>query len=372
MTALIRYEAARQALADARLIDEVKAVVLLSDRMKLYARQAKDREMMANAVDIRLRAERELGVMLKAAKDAGQLGKGRPKKAAEPDDENGQTPDHFPRATLEEAGIDKYLSSIAQKRASISQQAFELMVQTTRERLLSDRAKVVENMPGGGAAVAHNRVEPGTSADFFPTPPWATRALVEHVLKHLRRDGQCKFQTAWEPACGHGHMAEPLGEYFKKVYASDLHPYGYGDAGVDFLTTKLDGFDWIITNPPFDDVTEKFVLRALELDVTGVAMFVRLQWLETTGRYERIFSKTPPSQVAIFSERVPIHKGRWDPEGDTLTAYIWLLWIKGMPPQPPFWIPPGCSKALTRPDDVARFTQVPVQRRGPPPAEDAA
>ena len=31
-------------------------------------------------------------------------------------------------------------------------------------------------------AVMAQRVEPKDSADDFPTPPWATRALVEHVL----------------------------------------------------------------------------------------------------------------------------------------------------------------------------------------------
>jgi hypothetical protein len=39
----------------------------------------------------------------------------------------------------------------------------------------------------------------------------------------------------WEPACGEGHMAEPLREYCDDIIASDLHDYGYGEAGIDFL-----------------------------------------------------------------------------------------------------------------------------------------
>ena len=31
-------------------------------------------------------------------------------------------------------------------------------------------------------AVMAQRTEPSDSQDFFPTPPWATRALMEHVL----------------------------------------------------------------------------------------------------------------------------------------------------------------------------------------------
>jgi len=230
-------------------------------------------------------------------------------------------------------------------------------------------------LPGGGLAIAHQRVEPADSLDYFPTPPWATRALIEHVFDHLGRRGHCGWQVCWEPACGEGHMAEPLAEYFREVVASDIKDYGYGEHVVDFLTCeqlarKYDA-DWIITNPPFADKTEQFVLKALQLAGTGVAMFTRLQWLETTGRYERIFSKHPPSLIAFFAERVPIHKDRYLPDGDTLTAYIWLVWVKGLAPQAPIWIPPGRSVALTKPDDAERFTQHPVQRRGAPTAEAA-
>lgn len=211
------------------------------------------------------------------------------------------------------------------------------------------------SLPGGGLAIAHRRIEP-EGLDYFPTPPFATRALVEHVLAHLRRDKQCKLQKAWEPACGKGHMAEPLKEYFREVLATDIEDRGYQECIADFLACDHpQNSDWIITNPPFGDKTEKFILKALSLDVTGVAMFTRLQMLEGTGRYERIYKNRPPSLVAFFSERVPIHKGRWVVNGDTMTAYAWLLWIKGMEPQPPFWIPPGCRAALSKPEDAARL-----------------
>jgi hypothetical protein len=52
---------------------------------------------------------------------------------------------------------------------------------------------------------------------------------------------------------------------------------------------------------------------------------------------------------------VNLCKGRWDPDGGTATAYCWLVWIKGVSPRPPFWIPPGCRKALTLPTDRERF-----------------
>jgi hypothetical protein len=228
------------------------------------------------------------------------------------------------------------------------------------------QAPEFSSMPSGGLAIAHRRVEPDDSRDFFPTPPWATRAFVEHVLTHLDRRGHCQFQSAWEPACGEGHMSSVLGEYFRSVAATDVLDYS-GEKAIphfyrelDFLSPEAEQFaalvpsDWIITNPPFNCSVD-FVLKALQLASTGVAMFVRMAWLETEGRYERIFRDRPPTLISFFVERVPLHKGRWEPDGGTFTAYIWLTWIKGAEPRAPFWIPPGCRERLTKPDDVKRF-----------------
>jgi hypothetical protein len=210
----------------------------------------------------------------------------------------------------------------------------------------------------GARSVMGSRVEPDGSLDFFPTPPWATRALVELVLGD-------QLGSIWEPACGEGHMAEVLREYCDNVDATDIFDYGYGIPDVDFLNPVNAGSiqdDWIITNPPFGDVTEQFVLRALDVAKIGVAMFVRVQWLESVGRYEAIFRDRPPTCVAFFAERVNLCKGRWEPDGTTASFYIWLVWIKGVQPRPPFWIPPGQRERLTKPDDAERFTQHPVRR----------
>jgi hypothetical protein len=48
----------------------------------------------------------------------------------------------------------------------------------------------------------------------------------------------------------------------------------------------------------------------LELAKVGIAMFVRLQWPETNGRYERIFKDQPPTLIAFFAERVNLRAGR--------------------------------------------------------------
>ena len=140
-------------------------------------------------------------------------------------------------------------------------------------------------------AVMAQRAEPPGSLDFFPTPMWATRALCEALTF-----GGCfslKCYTAWEPACGEGHMARTLMVYFQGVASSDVHDHGFGELK-DLLLWDLDPYrmDWIITNPPFR-LAREFALTALERAEIGLPLLVRSVWLEggggvsVTARYSR-------------------------------------------------------------------------------------
>src|SRR5665648_40286 len=174
-------------------------------------------------------------------------------------------------------------------------------------------------------AVMAQRAEAKDSLDDFPTPPWATRALIEHILDDTR---SLRKMTCLEPACGVGHMAKVLREYFGTVHCSDIHPYGYGDVR-DFLSVpyEANSCDWVITNPPFR-LGEQFVLRSLNVARKGVAILARTVFIESVGRYENIFSQIPPSKFAQFTERVPMVKGRLDKRASTATGYSWLVWEK--------------------------------------------
>ena len=207
-------------------------------------------------------------------------------------------------------------------------------------------------------AVMAQRIEPHDSLDDFPTQPWATRALLEKVIR--QSFGSVSDQTVWEPACNRGHMAKPLKEYFRRVYTSDIHDYSAEWDGqervVDFLfpfsqsqCMESNGVDWIITNPPFR-LAEQFVERASQVAKVGFAMIVRTSFLEGIGRYTNLFSKNPPFIIAQFSERVPMVKGRLTATGSTATAYCWLVWIEGQDQTQFVWIPP-CRKQLERPED---------------------
>lgn len=120
------------------------------------------------------------------------------------------------------------------------------------------REEVERVLPRGARAIMGSRQEPDDSLDYFPTPPWATRALIEKVLPRSGLQASFHAQLAWEPACGEGHIAEVLKEYFGDVVESDIHDYGRADAHqVDFLAAdhvnRQEDADWIITNPPFGD-----------------------------------------------------------------------------------------------------------------------
>jgi hypothetical protein len=198
-------------------------------------------------------------------------------------------------------------------------------------------------------AVMAQRIEPLDSPDDFPTPPWATRALVEHILSDK---AQFKDQSCLEPACGAGHMAKVLNEYFGNVYSADAYDYGYGEVR-NFLEYphETNAVDWIITNPPFR-LAEEFVMQALLVARRGVAILARTVFLESVGRYRGIFLQTPPTKFAQFVERVPMVKGRLDKKATTATGYAWLVWEKQAKPNAPqlMWVPP-CRKQLERHSD---------------------
>ena len=136
---LVKYDAARKALAAAVSVDEVKNIRAQADAMKAYAQMAKDEKMMAHAAMLRLRAERRLGeLMAEQAKMAGKA-KGAKGVGTSAGYKKTRTADAPP--TLAEAGIDKNLANRARKAAKVSEKAFDAQVESIGEEIISGAAR---------------------------------------------------------------------------------------------------------------------------------------------------------------------------------------------------------------------------------------
>lgn len=125
MVELVRYEAARRALAAAVRVDEVKHIRDSAMAMKLYARLAGDDRMMRDATAIRERAERRLGEMMQEQMKIG--GKAKATQSAKGFKKNPLGP-----PTLAEAGISKSLAARARKLAAIPEAEFEKRMEELR------------------------------------------------------------------------------------------------------------------------------------------------------------------------------------------------------------------------------------------------
>ena len=167
--------------------------------------------------------------------------------------------------------------------------------------------------------------------DFFPTPRWATFALIENE----RFEGDI-----WECACGDGAMSRVLEETGCRVPSSDLYDRGYGDAGVDFLTVTRQA-DNIITNPPYNSA-EGFVANGAKRARHKFALLLRLAFLEGAKRARTIFTECPPSRVWVFSERITFYPVGVEVKGTGTTAYAWFVWDKDAPSGTELrWFKPG-------------------------------
>jgi hypothetical protein len=153
---LIRYEAARFALAEARRVDEVKDIRDKAVAMQEYARQAKDKRLLDDATEIRLRAEQRAGELLAETPDAPA---GRKKIGS------GSQPISVP-PTLADLGITKTQSSKWQKLAALPPEKFEIRVEHAKARV----AGMTTSAPG------YSKAEYTGENEWFTPLDWVDRA----------------------------------------------------------------------------------------------------------------------------------------------------------------------------------------------------
>ena len=183
----------------------------------------------------------------------------------------------------------------------------------------------------GGFKPAIKRFADLEGPDFYPTPEWASYALIDNE----------RFEGGiWEPACGDGTMARVLHDTGQPVEASDLFDRGYGEIGVDFLKSGR-MVENIITNPPYNSA-EGFVEAGLRQATHKLCLLLRLAFLEGANRQRTIFAKRPPARVWVFSERITFYPAGAVQKGSGTTAYAWFVWDKQAKSNCELkWLPPG-------------------------------
>jgi hypothetical protein len=125
-TALVLYETARRALAEAHSVDEVKGIRDMAAALEACAKIAQNTEMIRQATEIRFRAERRAGELLREMpKNEGtrsQLRGDVPVGGSAPTPPTDDTP------RLADLGFTKTQSSKYQKLAALSEDKFEIRV----------------------------------------------------------------------------------------------------------------------------------------------------------------------------------------------------------------------------------------------------
>lgn len=186
----------------------------------------------------------------------------------------------------------------------------------------------------------NRRIVENVQEDFYPTPAWATEALLAIEKIPIGR-------TILEPCCGDGAISKVLEHAGYSTHSFDITHRGFGNINgpVDIYSYNV-SHGTVITNPPYNDMKRMFS-KLYSLADIQLCLLLRIAFLEGIGRYENIFSKTPPSRVWVFSERLSMYKnGNKGEKASGTTCYAWFVWDKKavwkFDHSPALkWIPPG-------------------------------
>jgi N6-adenosine-specific RNA methylase IME4 len=240
----LRYEDARRALAEAASVDEIKQVRDMATAAQEYARQAKDRQLIDYATEIRERAERRAGEVLAEMKESGN-------RAGQGDrDGKGRTAQPLPK--LADLGVTKTQSSRWQKKAAMPADKFEEYVIAAKNRAVAslDKAATQEDKRERRATR-----EQDLAAKQLALPELKFNVIVEDFewdFKVYSRDtGMDRHAANHYPVSDNAHTAEEIVErtHERFLCAADdcvLFMWAtvpYLDVAIDVL--RLRGFRYV-------------------------------------------------------------------------------------------------------------------------------
>lgn len=161
-------------------------------------------------------------------------------------------------------------------------------------------------------------------ADFYETPSWATKKLIEKE----------KFNgDILEPCSGYGAISKEFEIAGYKVISSDIRDNVYGIGNKSIFDYESKSFDNIITNPPYG-IAMQVIEKSLEISKYKVAMLLKLTFLESEKRKE-FFENKKLEKVYVFRKRVTMFPhGNEKPKNSGTITYAWFIWnndFNGLP-----------------------------------------
>jgi hypothetical protein len=170
--------------------------------------------------------------------------------------------------------------------------------------------------------------------DFYPTPPWLTKAVAPILELRLRAIGAWPVPKVYEPAAGQLHIVNTLLDEWPEAHIeySDIDERLGDYGGIDFLTAEPEPiFDLIITNPPYFAAKE-FKDRAklwLKNDQSMIAFMLRLNFLGSQKRAKWHRADLP--SLATTPKRPAMGKNKQGKLGTDSTEYAWFIWPQDEP-----------------------------------------
>ncbi len=144
-------------------------------------------------------------------------------------------------------------------------------------------------------------------ADFYPTPPEPTRALLRAEAGRLK-----DFPVIWEPACGDGSMVREIRAAGHLCLATDKHDRGANDLDETDFFAALPSISWpraVITNPPYNEINwrdgrGRWVEHAMStLGVEYMALLLSWSW-PGAGGHAPMWEKWPPARVYLMRWKI--------------------------------------------------------------------
>jgi len=156
--------------------------------------------------------------------------------------------------------------------------------------------------------------------DFYETPAWLTLL----ALSHIPFSGMIG-----EPCAGHGAISSILKATGFNVWLNDIDlvkPTDYhSDAAKSEHWATLPDADWIISNPPYGRLAAPIVQNAYHHAQKGIAMVLRLNWLEVCDDRVDFLRQHPPTTIINVPRfcYTKSSKGRWATDQCPTNLYCW-------------------------------------------------